>query len=163
MHSHRGLGAALVVLFLLGGCQDDGSATTADEEPLSLPAVGAVDNWCSTGATISVAFTIGLDGECGGSFPQGPFVSYSTYGSDTGALAAGQAWKTGRDEPLAEVLHARWYPDGIDGDDVAVDGSLEVVSIAGDEAELRYEFVTGGGQPYEGVAKVLVCASEPAC
>lgn len=151
-----------VLLTLGGGCGEDVSDTDS-EEPLSLPAVGAIGNWCSNAATNSVAFTIGLKGECGGSFPEGQFVSYATYGNDTGTLEAGQAWQSGKKEPLAEVLHVRWYPHGAVGDEVLVDGSLEVVSLTGDEAELRYEFVTREGQQYEGVATVFICASEPMC
>ena len=167
-------GSALLMVALLAGCPaedvsvgtdtdtDSDGTTTTNKEPLSLPPEGGLGNGCTSEGNISVSFEIGQESSCEAAGTE-PFVRYATYLNHTGTLEAGQTWETGEEQPLEMLLRAWWYPDGAGGNEESVSGSLEVVSVTGDKAELRYEFVTSDGQPYEGVANVLICASDPSC
>ncbi|WP_143140979.1 hypothetical protein [Nannocystis exedens] len=154
-----------LLLALIGGCREDDpsdgsdtdAGTSSGEEPLSLPAVGVLGDWCpSNQPSTTLSVNIGVERTCEETIGEGPVVKYDVAGHSIDMLKAGQSWSSEQDS-----LEVWWVPGSIGGDILAVSGSLEVLSVSESQAVFRYEFVRDDGQPYAGEATVLICRPDP--
>jgi hypothetical protein len=157
---------ASVGLVAAPGCDSDGdgdSDADGDAGPISIAATGAIGDQCAPDDGPALGFVIGMNSSCTGGTGTQPQVHFNAYPGSTDALAAAQSWSFDA-ATAGQELSAEWFPHGGLGYHApAISGSVEIVSVAADSADVEYEFVTGDGEPYSGTATPTICHVDTFC